>query len=96
MSHCLVFLPVVGSLKTGLDFSSLLMGLDGQTSLHGAISAVLAAAFTLKVPRGHTLGRTSTFLPPWMEDLFSVRPRVPALPKEAHSFAGSNTPMKGV
>lgn len=90
MSHYLVFLPVVGSLKTGLDFSSLLMG------LHRAISAVLAAAFTLKVPRGHTLGRTSTFLPPLMEDLLSVRPRVPALPKEAHSFVESNTPMKGV
>lgn len=35
MSHSLVFSPAVGSLRAGLDFSSLLMGLDGQTGPPG-------------------------------------------------------------
>lgn len=45
--------PAVGSLRTGTGLLICVNGVAGQSGLHGAISVILAAAFTLKVPKGH-------------------------------------------
>ena len=75
--------------RTGLLISA--DGVGWADRPPGAVSVVLAAVFTPKVPEGHTWARTSTFLPPQMEGLLGVRLRVPALLEE--DLSGRDTPM---
>lgn len=95
INHHVVFSPVLGSLRTRTRlFSSLSTVLDGQTDPHGAVSAVPAAVFTPKVPKGYTLCGKDQCVSPNINRGSGPDSKSPAFlkeltaPKEGHACTG--------